>query len=235
MTLVIVIKNREGVVLAADSAATLSRIGSNGREIDRIHVHSKAKKIVSLDKPHNYVAAITYGRATIDGKTPNYYLREFELRLPKERISVKAFADELSSFFIEKWDQSEDKATYTDQEFDMRFCVCGFNKDEPYCCAYQLSIPDDPSPQQISACDDERVFSWVGGWGDSYVGLRLDKIWQRIPALSIYEVTDFAESCIQEIISRYGEDEKGNKIVDGPVLACSITAKDGVNYHNMGL
>jgi 20S proteasome alpha/beta subunit len=235
MTLVVVIKNREGIVFAADSVATLSKLGNNGRELDRIHAHSKSKKIVSFDKPHHYVAAITYGRATIDGKTPNHYRREFALKLPQERISVKAFADELSSFFKAKWDQSKDKETYTDQEFDMRFCVGGFDKNAPYCSAYELSIPDAPSPLQISAGDDEKVFSWVAGWGQSYVGLRLNKEWQRIPASSIYEVANLAKSCIQEIISQHGEDEKGNKMVDGPVLTGVITAKNGYSYVRTGL
>jgi hypothetical protein len=48
-------------------------------------------------------------------------------------------------------------------------------------------------------------------------------------------VANLAKSCIQEIISQHGEDEKGNKMVDGPVLTGVITAKNGYSYVRTGL
>jgi hypothetical protein len=235
VTLVIVIKNPAGIVFAADSAATLSRVDSKGRELYRTHAHNEAKKIISLEKPHDYVAAITYGRATIDRKTPDYHQKEIESRLPKERISLNEIAEEFSKFFMEKWNQSRDKEAHAEQELNMQFCVGGFDKGKPYASAFDFMIPDKPKLREISTGDDEKVFRWVGGWEQTYVQLRIEKEMEQLPAFSISELADFAGSCIQEVIIEYGWDENGNTIVSGPVIVCTITANEGLKCFNAGL
>jgi hypothetical protein len=78
MTLVIVIKNRKGLVFAADSAQTCVNADS-GKLRPSPH---KAKKIIAFDKPHNFAAAVTYGMGAIDKKNPSGYRREFEMKPP---------------------------------------------------------------------------------------------------------------------------------------------------------
>jgi hypothetical protein len=58
---------------------------------------------------------------------------------------------------------------------------------------------------------------------------------ERIDSLPLKEVADLAKSSIQTMINEEGEDEWGNKRVDGPVIACSITAKNGLNCFDAGL
>jgi hypothetical protein len=150
MTLIILIKNPTGLVLAAESAETAVLIDRYGKE--HCAVSTRTTKILSFDKPHNFAAAVTCGRAGIDGKPVNGYLKEFEMKLPCERLSVKEFADELSRFFMEKWDQSADKSTYNPElaAEHMHFFVAGFDKNEPYGRIYHINIPDARNPQEKS-------------------------------------------------------------------------------------
>ena len=136
MTLVIVIKNRAGLALAADTALTMSIPNRRGG-VDLISTGSIAKKILCFEKPHNFAAAVTWGRAEIKRKTPNEFRKEFEKSLPQERLPVKKIAEELSTFLMEKWAHSADRRSYSAKpEEQMQFFVAGFDKNEPYGCVY---------------------------------------------------------------------------------------------------
>src|SRR3990170_4489468 len=99
MSLGIIIKGPEGVVLAADSRVTLSAKTPQGL----LHVnYDNATKLLSFSEPNNYIGAVTYGQAAIGLRTANSYLPEFESSLEKNRLSIDEFANRLSNFFIEQ-------------------------------------------------------------------------------------------------------------------------------------
>jgi len=67
MSLAIVIKGPEGVVLAADSRITLEARRPEGTSI--AVNFDNASKLLSFTKPHTNVGAVTYGAAVIGQRT----------------------------------------------------------------------------------------------------------------------------------------------------------------------
>ncbi len=141
MSLGIVIKGPEGLVLAADSRVTLAANTPQGV----IHVnYDNATKLLSFTKPHNYVGAVTYGQAAIGLRTANSYLPEFESSLEQSRLPIDEFAKQLSDFFMEQWTK-EMPADYDGP--NMTFVVGGFDEGEPYGRVFLFDIPRHPEPQ----------------------------------------------------------------------------------------
>ncbi len=142
MSLGIIIKGPEGIVLAADSRVTLSTNTPQGT----IHVnYDNATKLLSFSSPNNYVGAVTYGQAAIGLRTANSYLPEFESQLNEPRLSVEEFAKRLSAFFMDQW-AKDMPANYSGP--DMTFVVGGFNEGEPYGRVFLFGIPRQPEPRQ---------------------------------------------------------------------------------------
>ena len=106
MSLGVVIKGSEGVVLAADSRVTLTAQAVNQPPL---HVNfDNATKVLSFSEPNDYVGAVTYGQALIGMRTASSFVPEFELGLKQDaeaanekqpRLSVHDFAGKLSEFF----------------------------------------------------------------------------------------------------------------------------------------
>ena len=85
MSLGIVIKGPEGIVLAADSRVTLTatRPGNPPMEIN----FDNATKLLTFGDTHKYVAAVTYGSAVIGLRTAHSFIPELQGALP-ERYAV---------------------------------------------------------------------------------------------------------------------------------------------------
>ena len=190
-----------------------------------------AVKIIAFDKPHNFAAAVTYGRGIIDKGNPSHYRRKFEMKLPRERLPVKRIAEEFCKFFMEKWNQSADKEEYRGlEEEQLQFYVGGFDKNKPDACVYRGSIPEAPRLRELSAGDETGVKDWVGGYREEDVKSRLRKERERISSMLLQEVADLAKSSIETII----DEQPWNKprVVDRPVITCTIAAKDGSDCFN---
>lgn len=103
MSLGIVIKGPEGIVLAAESRVTLTAQTPTGP----LHVNfDNATKVLSFHAPNTAVGAVTYGQASIGIRTAHSFVPEFEASLPPDRLSVSDFAQRLSDFFIAQWNLS---------------------------------------------------------------------------------------------------------------------------------
>lgn len=143
MSIGIIIKGPEGLVLAAESRITLGGT-SNGRQFPVFF--DNAKKVLGFPEPHDYIGAVTYGLGSIGLRTASSYIPEFEESLPKKRITVLKFTNLLKDFFLEQWQEYSSTLT---EEYDgppMAFIVGGFNKGEPYGRLYLLYIPSEPEP-----------------------------------------------------------------------------------------
>ena len=142
MSLGIVIKGPEGIVLAADSRITLTAQTPQGS----IHVnYDNATKLLSFSEPHNYVGAVTYGQAAIGLRTASSYLPEFENTLEEKRLSVDEFANRLSTSFQEQWCKEMPK-DYKGP--NMTFVVGGFDEGEAYGQVFLFEIPGVPEPHR---------------------------------------------------------------------------------------
>lgn len=153
MSIGIVIKGPEGLVLAAESRLTFQVQPPGSRT--RIPVSfDNARKVLQFDAPHNYVGVVTYGLGGIGLRSAYSFIPEFESSLASSsinsRIPIADFAQRLSDFFMQQWNNVMPQ-TYRDAP--ITFVVAGFNEGEPYGRVYLIEIPRSPTPveQHINA------------------------------------------------------------------------------------
>lgn len=165
LSLGIVVKAPEGIVLAAESRLTLE--GTNVQTGDKIRVSfDNATKLLSFyDKDKatlRPVGAVTYGQAAIGQRTASSYIPEFESRIESAPLSVEDFAGKLSEFYLEQW-RAVMPAEYAGP--NMTFVVGGYDEGKPYGRVFQVDIPGAPTPAEKSAGDGTFGITW-GGQGD---------------------------------------------------------------------
>lgn len=151
MSLGIVFKGPEGIVLAADSRVTLNAEIKNAEgKLLLPATFDNATKLLRVAK-HDYVGAVTYGIGAIglrEPRTAHSFLPEFENALTCEgdtRLSVEAFAVKFGDFFMRQWSANM-PADYAGP--DMTFLIGGFDVDSPYGKVYKIDIPSDPTPEE---------------------------------------------------------------------------------------
>ncbi len=157
MSVGIVIKGPEGLVLAAESRVTLGTTTPQGQQLHVSFDH--ANKLLVFDQPHQYVAVVTYGQAAIGLRTAHSFLPEFEAELPDERLPVHEFADLLSDFFTAQW-RANMPADHSGPP--MTFVVAGFNVGEPYGRVFTFDIPRQPDPVEQNQRPGDFGITWGG-------------------------------------------------------------------------
>ncbi len=99
MSLGVVVKGPEGIVLAADSRVTLATRGEQPVLVN----YDNATKLLTFGN-HPKIAAVTYGTAVIGLRTAHSFLPEFDLELKEKKpLKVKECAKKLSDFFMKQW------------------------------------------------------------------------------------------------------------------------------------
>ncbi len=155
MSLGIVIKGPEGLVLAAESRITVGAKPIQGPEI---HVNfDNATKLLAFSDPNTSFGVVTYGLAAIGLRGAHSFVPEFEASLPSDRLTVQGFSQCLSDFFMQQW-KREMPPEY--QGPNMTFVVGGFNEGEPYGCVFLSEIPRNPNP--IEQHPDGFGITWGG-------------------------------------------------------------------------
>jgi hypothetical protein len=175
MSLGIAIKGTEGVVLAADSRVTLfSQLpipapqGQAGPVAPAMLIPSTFDHATKLLRVHHanqsHVAAVTFGAGAIgvaQPRTARSYMPEFEKDLGEEaRLSVHAFAERLSGFFMTRW-QTSDMPQNLGQENDMVFFVGGYDLDDAYGTIVRFSVPNNPVPE-LAVAEGQFGAAWGG-------------------------------------------------------------------------
>ena len=156
VSLGIVIKGPEGLVLAADSRLTLVANRPDGTVVPVSF--DNATKVLAFQNPHQFVGAVTYGAAAIRERTAYGLLPEFEDALPKQRLSVEDFAQQVGKFFGERWREAM-PSDYKGP--DMTFVVGGFDEGAPYGRCFLVDIPRSPAPSEQSP-DQQFGMTWGG-------------------------------------------------------------------------
>lgn len=160
MSLGVVIKGPEGVVLATDSRVTLEAQKKGGPSIPVNY--DNATKLLSFSKPHNHVGCVTYGAAVIGLRTAHSFVPEFEqevLAVKKERLSVEEYSNELSNFFSERWKEN------TPSDYggpNMTFVVGGYDPGAAYGKVFLFEIPRQPTPKQQHPDVNDFGMTWGG-------------------------------------------------------------------------
>ncbi len=158
MSLGVVIKGPEGIVLAADSRITLD-VARAGQPPVTVNFDN-ATKLLSFSEPNNFVGAVTYGAAVIGLRTAQSFIPEFEQQVlsQKKRRSVLDTATEMSIFFAERW-----KATPPAKPSpQMTFIVGGYDEGASYGKVFLFSIPNEPTPVEQSPGDNSFGVTWGG-------------------------------------------------------------------------
>lgn len=159
MSLAVVLKGPEGIVLAADSRVTLTSVqpveGTN-----QVHVlptyFDNATKLMGLQN-HAHLAIVTYGSGSIGVDQPRMvhgYIPEFEAHLGDtenngELLTVERAAQELGAFFAQRWNE----AAMPEDTDPMAFLVAGYDDGEAYGKVYEVSVPNAPQPVEQFAGD----------------------------------------------------------------------------------
>ncbi|MDC6383881.1 hypothetical protein D2V93_15930 [Flagellimonas taeanensis] len=161
MSLGIVIKAPEGIVLAAESRVTLTNTDSQG---NKLHVNfDNADKVLSFNGSYNNIGVVTFGAAAIGVRTAHSFIPEFETTLSDDRqLSVLEFTQSLSDFFSQQWTEAgmPDAANYQGQ--NMTFIVAGYNQGDAYGSVYQFDIPRAPNPRQQNPNREDFGITWGG-------------------------------------------------------------------------
>jgi len=150
MSLGIVIKVPEGLVLAAESRITLGAEVNNPLGFQQIPVYfDNATKLLSFSKPNTTVGVVTYGQAVIGQENPRTaasYIPEFEDGLPKERLSISDFAEKLSEFYLKQWRLSMPSDDKLGNIPNMTLIIAGYDYNDIYGQVYLVDIPRAPKP-----------------------------------------------------------------------------------------
>ena len=144
MSLGVMVKGPEGIVLAADTRVTLvsQRQGTNPILVN----FDNATKLLTFGNSHKWVGAVTYGDALIGTRTAHSFMPEFELSLGPDRLSIGEYADKLSKFFQDHWNAAGMPAKEKSPP-GMTFIVGGYNKNEPYGEVFLSNVPRTPNPE----------------------------------------------------------------------------------------
>ena len=151
MSLGVVFRSAEGIVLAADSRVTLTTAGKQGQGGTTEIVpafYDNATNLLSINGL-THVGVVIYGLGALGSTAPRTaysFMPEFEAALNDDkvdRLSVEDFAKRLSDFLFEQW------RVNMPTEFngpDLAFLIGGYNEDEPYGRVYEVFIPSRPVP-----------------------------------------------------------------------------------------
>lgn len=160
MSLGVVIKGAEGIVLAADSRVTLEAQKPGGPSLPVNF--DNATKLLSFSEPHNFVGAVTYGAAVVGLRTANSFIPEFEQKSlvgREARLSVEEYSQELHKFFADRWEESMPK-DYTGPP--MTFVVGGYDVGAAYGRVWLFQIPRDSKPTEQQPGDTNFGMTWGG-------------------------------------------------------------------------
>lgn len=169
MSLGIMIKGSEGMVLAADSRVTLlNQVATpqTGQVVVIPATFDNATKVLKV-ADQDYVGAVTYGLGafmTVNGpRTMQSFIPEFEERLKKEkvkRLPVGDFAKRLSDFFLEQWNTLVRRGPNPGEEIN--FLVGGFDEGAAYGRGFLFAIPTNPNPMEQNAGPGQFGITWGG-------------------------------------------------------------------------
>ena len=164
MSLAVVFKSAEGIVLAADSRVTLNASAGAGKAREIIPAfYDNATKLLKVNG-QDHVGVVTYGLGAMGANAPrtaHSFMPEFEDALAKDvkgRLPVSEFAQRLSVFFVNQW------RAVIPSDFngpDLAFLIGGYDVNEPYGRVYEVFIPSKPKPYERHPGDEFGV-TWGG-------------------------------------------------------------------------
>ncbi len=160
MSLGIVIKAPEGIVLAAESRLTLT--AQDVTTNDKVQVSfDNATKLLAFQQDEKFrsVGVVTYGQAAIGSRTAASFVPEFESQIGDAELDTEALASRLAEFFSAEWATAMPK-NYAGP--DMTFIVGGYDANAAYGRVFQIDIPQHATPMELNKGDRSFGITWGG-------------------------------------------------------------------------
>ena len=255
MSLGIVIKSPEGIVMGAESRVTMTAQMPTG---ERFAVtFDNATKVLSFTT-QKHVGAVTYGQAVIGRRTASSFLPELEASLPQDRMLVEDFAKRMSQFFLQQWNDFHGKQEAPYEGPPMIFLVGGFDEGAAYGRVFEFHVPSAPDLVEHFAGDADFGLKWggqtdivsrlVSGF-DMQIGNIIEEVfsptpeqWQEIQQklnqlqlplpidiLALQDCVDLANFLIRTTISAQNLTVT-LRGVGGPIDLATITRQDGLRF-----
>jgi hypothetical protein len=174
VSLGIMIKGSEGMVLAADSRVTLltqfAPPHPPGTPTPPTMLlpatFDNATKVLTA-KGQDHVGAVTFGVGALipvtGPRTMHSFMPEFEKELETAqtgRLSVKEFAEKLSAFFLARWNQHVNRSPLPGEEIN--FLVGGYDEGAAYGRGFSFAIPNRPTPDEQNGGPGKFGITWGG-------------------------------------------------------------------------
>ncbi len=106
MSLGVAVNGLAGIVLAAETRLTLAVRPKAPGSAPVPVVFDNAPKLLTLGRPHRWVAAVTYGDATIGRRTAQSNMPGFESTLGSKRRTIREYAAQLGRLFGDRWNEA---------------------------------------------------------------------------------------------------------------------------------
>ena len=215
MSLGIVFKGPEGIVLAADSRVTLMtrKVQSQNQSMLLPSTFDNATKLLKING-QDFVGVVTYGLGALgeqEPRTAHSFVPEFEDELYKSevgrcplkkkvgRLSVEDFANRLSDFFIRQWSAKMPQGHVGP---DMTFLVGGYDVDAPYGRVFQVNIPSNPTPVEQNA--GQGVFGVIWGGQLEYTTRLMKGFDPRLPSVvqAFLHLPDDQRAALEDHLNR---------------------------------
>ena len=144
MTIAVIMRVNDGLVLATDSASSVMLFDDEGNEFV-YHVYNHADKIFNLKK-ENPIACMTWGAGNLSDKSISTIAKDFRKDVMKNinEFTVKEISYKFKDYI---------KRIITDEDNDVGFIICGYsNKEESedipevYEISYNNGELQDPKP-----------------------------------------------------------------------------------------
>jgi hypothetical protein len=159
MTLSIIIRSPDGIVLATESRSLTEVTLPNGSKCPISF--DETKKLLTFDEPHNFVAAVTTGLGGIGNRSVYNFVPDFEATIASEgRMPVDEFSEKMSNFFMKEWERRPPEMKDWKGP-SISFLAAGFNEGDAYPHTYKIDIPSEPKPVELPQID----ITW-GGEGE---------------------------------------------------------------------
>lgn len=184
MSLGIIFKGPEGIVLAADSRVTINVTYHlpDGKMTVLPSAFDNATKLLRVNG-QAHIGVVTFGLGALGNKEPrtaHSFISELEAEIGSNpRMAVSDFAQKFSDFFMVQWQKlgMPDPSVYQDEP--MIFFVSGYDEGAAYGRVFEVVIPSRPTPAEKLQND----FGAIWGGQSDFVNRLLHGYDAKLPAV----------------------------------------------------
>ena len=171
MTIALVIKVADGIVIAADSATTLAQMSPDGQPVVA-NIYNNANKVFNLHKALP-IGAMTWGLGNIGESSISTLSKDLRRRFHGDDTGHKDWALQKEAYAIDEVAQRAHEFLYSEryepvagsgeqpESLRLGFLIAGYSSDENVPHVYMLN-PGSASPEPVEVLAGETGAAWWG-------------------------------------------------------------------------